>query len=92
MNALDLAGVKPERHSGCALDHIHAARVQHQRDHRTPRALTAREALVALQFEALLVYVAAANLRNGVQLSADDMDRLTIAVRRIDIITDEAAG
>ena len=92
MNTLDVQGVDPARRSGAALDHIHAARLQHQREHWAPRALTEREALVALQFEALLVYVAAASLRNGVPLSEGDMDRLAIAVHRIDIITDEAAG
>lgn len=92
MNPLDLSDVDDQRGAGVALDHIHAQRTEHQRANRRPRALTAREALKALQFEALLVYVAAANVRNGVALSEGDMARLGIAVQRIDIITDEAAA
>lgn len=92
MDALDLPDVDPQRRSGIALDRVHAARADHEREHRRPRALTAREALVALHFEALLVYVAACNVRAGVELSEGDMERLGVAVRRIDLITEEVAA
>lgn len=91
MGAVDLHEVAPERRAGVALDYMHTARTAHQTEHRRPRALTAREALLALQFEALLVYVAAANLANGTPLTETDMERLGVAVRRIDYITEEAA-
>ncbi len=92
MDPLDLHDVDPQRRSGVALDHIHRAKTEHQREHRRSRALTAREALLALQFEALLVYVSASNVRNGVVLTDGDMERLAVAVRRIDAITEEVAA
>ncbi|MEI2677861.1 MAG: hypothetical protein V9G29_08490 [Burkholderiaceae bacterium] len=60
-----------------------------QRAQRQPRALSAREALEALQFEAMLVWVAAQNIASGVQLTSVDMERLTLACSRIHVITDE---
>lgn len=90
MDPLDLHDVDPQRRSGVALDHIHRAKTEHQREHRRSRALTAREALLALQFEALFVYVCASNLKNGVILDEADMERLAIAVSRIDVLTQEA--
>ena len=91
MSALDLQGVDPARRSGIALDHIHAARLQHQREHRMPRALSAREALTALRFETLLVWVAAHNVINDVPMTEADLERLTVACKRIDAIAEEAA-
>lgn len=88
----DLHEVDAARRSGVALDVITTARRQHHREHRRPAALTAREALLALQFEALLVWTAAANLRAGVELTEEDFDRLLVACLRIDAITDEVLG
>ncbi len=90
MTELAIHEVDAERRSAVALDTITAAARQHHREHRRPPALTAREALQALQFEALLVWTAAANVRHGVVLSDDDMSRLTLACRRIEIISSEA--
>lgn len=84
--------IDPARRAGVAMDKIVVARRQHWREHRRPAALTAREALAALQFEALLVLVAAGNLRNGVNLTDEDWDRLAIAHGRIQAIADEVAG
>ena len=82
----DLHEVDAERRAAVALDMITTASSRWQREHRRPGALTAREALAALQFEALFVWTAAANIRNGVELTEDDFDRLTIALRRLDAI------
>jgi hypothetical protein len=60
-----------------------------RRRHKRPAALSAREALAALSFEALLVWTAAANIRDGHTLSNEDFDRLTIACRWIDMISAE---
>ena len=82
----NLHEVDAERRATVALDVITTASSRWKRDHRRPGALTAREALAALQFEALLIWMAAANIRNGVELTDDDFDRLTIAIRRLDAI------
>ncbi|MBK7061032.1 MAG: hypothetical protein IPH51_11175 [Rubrivivax sp.] len=87
----DLHEVEPARRSGVALDAIASSRKQWQREQRRPSALTAREALAALSFEALLVWTAAANIRNNVELTAEDFERLTIACSRITVITEEVA-
>lgn len=92
MTAAGLAEIPAERRAGVAEDIVTASRQQWAREHRRPRALSAREALLALQFEALLVWTAAANLRAGVELSEEDFERLGIAMTRIDTITDEVAG
>ena len=87
-----LREVEPSRRAECAIDEITAARTQWERQHRRPRALSAREALLVLAFESTLVAVAAGNVAEGVQLSQADRDRLLLAKRRINVIVDEAAG
>jgi len=89
MTALDLQDVPTQRRASVALDAIVTARSTHARQHRRPAALTAREALAALQFEALFVAVAAGNVRNGVVLEDEDFNRLALAIRTIDTITGE---
>lgn len=81
--------VEPARRASVALDAIVTARSTHARQHRRPAALSAREALAALQFESLLIWTAAANVRDGVVLTDEDFDRLTLAIRNIDAITGE---
>ena len=85
----DLREVYAERRAAVALDVITTASSRWQREHRRPGSLTAREALAALQFEALLIWTAAANIRNGVELTEADFDRLTTACRWINTISDE---
>lgn len=51
--------------------------------------LTASQALEVLHFESLLAWTAAKNLANGYTLTADDLGRLDIAVRRIGAIAHE---
>jgi hypothetical protein len=89
MESLTLSNVEAGRRAGVALDAISTARQHWQRQHRRPAALTAREALAALQFEALLVWTAAHNIANGIELEAEDLARLTIACKRIDAIAGE---
>jgi hypothetical protein len=88
---LDLADVDADRRAAVAVDHVIADRQQFHREHRRARALTAREALAALRFEALLVWVAASSLRSGIELSEDDHQRLTVACSRIELLADEAS-
>jgi hypothetical protein len=83
--------VDAERRAAVVQDVIHAACQRHERDHRRPPALTAREALVAIQFEALVVWTCAANIAAGAELDRDDFDRLTVACKRIDAIVEEVA-
>jgi len=86
MGALDIRTVPAQRRASAALDAITTARSSHARAHRRPPALTAREALAALEFEALLIWTAAHNLVNGVDMSDDDLERLTVAGMRIEAI------
>jgi len=88
-NEIDLHDIPTQRRASVALDAIVTARSTHARQHRRSAALTAREALAALQFEALFVAVAAGNVRNGVVLEDEDFNRLALAIRTIDTITGE---
>jgi len=81
--------VDPQRRAGVAMDTITTSRQQWTRQHRRAPALSAREGLAALQFECLLIWTAAANLRAGVDLSQDDWERITVAMSRIDAICAE---
>lgn len=91
MSGLALKEVETGRRSSVALDQITAVRQKWQREQRQPKALTAREALEALHFEAMVVWVAAQNLAVGEGLTDEDRDRLTTACSRILVITEEAA-
>ena len=84
--------VEPARRAECAIDEINAARRQWERQHRRPRVLSAREALMVIEFESTLVTVAAGNLATGVVLTQADHDRLSLAKHRISTIIDEAIG
>ncbi len=88
----DLQEVDAERRAECAQDVIRRAEREHAAAHRRSSALSAREALAALHFETLVVWVAAGNLANGVDLSDQDRARLTLAVKRIDTLTQEVCG
>lgn len=87
--SLDLHELPPDRRAPVALDAIAAASKQWKREHRRPAALSAREALAAVRFEAVFVWTAAANIRSGADLDEDDFERLTIACRWIDKICAE---
>lgn len=90
--SLNLAEVEPARRAAVALDAVQVSRSEWHRQHRRPAALTAREALAALQFECLIVWTAAASLRAGTELQEDDFERLTLAQRRIDALAGEAGA
>ena len=86
---ITLDDVEPDRRASVVLDVIRRAETDHAARNRRPAALSAREALAALQFEAVLIWVAAGNLRNGVTLGDDDFRRLTIATARVEAIARE---
>jgi hypothetical protein len=86
--AADLPVMEPERRAGALLDQATVARRDQHR--RRERAFTAREALVCLEFEALVVAVAASNVALGVVLSDEDRDRLWLASERITTIVEES--
>ena len=86
-----LREIEPQRRPSVAHDAIVAANRAHQREHRRPSALTARDGLIALEFESLLVWTAAQNIVAGVVLTDDDLDRLTTACRWIAAIRSEVA-
>lgn len=83
--------VDPDRRAEVVIDNIVVARQRWAVKNRRPPALTAREALIGVQFECLVIWTACANARNGVPLSDEDFERLTLAQRRIDTIVDEVA-
>ena len=85
----DLHDVAPERRADCALDAVRRRQREHAATHRRPATLTPREALVALHFEMLVVWVSAGNLANGIELSDVDRDRLNLAAKRIDGLMQE---
>lgn len=89
---MNFADIEPQRRAECAIDAITISEIDHGRQHRRPSVVTAREALVCLQFEAFFVCVAAQNIANGISLSAEDLQRLALAARRIETIASEVTG
>ena len=87
--------IEPQRLAGSVMDAIIIERSRHG---HTGRAITAREALQALTYEANFVAVCALNLRKCWNeshcgcaiLAASDIDRLLIAKNAIDALTAEA--
>jgi hypothetical protein len=80
--------VDPERRAAALID-IGTAR-RRAAERKRERAFTTREALTCLEFEAMLVAVAASNLAQGVELTQEDLDRLWLASERITTIVEEA--
>lgn len=81
--------VDAERRASVALDIVTTSQIAFQRERRRPSALTAREALAAIQFEVHFVAVVAANLRHGEVLGDADWERLATSVRYCNAIADE---
>ena len=77
---LDMSDLFPPRH------------VTGNEPKRTPRLLTAGQALELLDREAHLVAVAAANVLHGVVLNQNDLTRITQAAGRIHWLHDESTG
>lgn len=90
--SLDLTEVEPNRRAGVALDHMQAERQRWNREHRRPRSLSARDALIALQPEASIVWIVGCDLRRGTEVTENDWARLEVALQRIDAIVTEAVG
>jgi len=86
---LNLHDVPAQRRASVALDAITTARSTYARQHRRPAALSAREALAAVQFECLLIWTCMANWRAGLDLTDEDFDRITVAQNRIDAVCAE---
>jgi hypothetical protein len=82
----------PDRRAQCALDEVGSARRQWQRENRRPRALTARETLAAVQFECLLIWCYGKSLLGGHVPTEEDEARVTLAMRYINDLCDEAIG
>ena len=92
VNILDLIDadlIEPQRLAGSVIDEVV---IQRRRRDCNGRALTAREALQALAFEAMLVSVAAQNLALGMALGDADLTRLMLAWSRIETLAAEAGA
>ena len=85
--SIDADLIEPQRLAECVVDRIKVDR--RKRDY-AGRALSAREALLALAFEAQLVAVCAENQAQGVALTDADRARLLVAWARITTIVSEA--
>lgn len=90
--SLELREVDASLRPGVAIDAITHSKRQWNFANRRPPALTAREALVALQFEALFVWTVAHSIIECDDLLGEvDRDRLTLACQRIEAICQEVA-
>ena len=87
LERIDADLIEPQRLAGSVVDRVLIDR--RQRDY-TGRALSSREALQVLTFEAQFVAVAAQNLAQGITLETGDLARLMVAWARIDTIATEA--
>jgi len=86
---IDADMIEPQRLAGSVIDRLLIDRKK--RDY-TGRGLTAREALVALKVETLIVAVAAQNLARGMALVDADLTRLLVAWARIETLATEAGA
>ena len=87
MERIDADLIEPQRLAECVIDRIKIDR--RKRDY-AGRALSAREALLALTFEAQLVALCAENQAQGIVLTDADRARLLVAWARITTIIGEA--
>lgn len=90
LERIDADLIEPQRLAGCVIDELRS-------DRRRPPAkqrggISAREALKALQFEAMVVMVSAEQLSIGKPLSDPDKARLVVAFSRIGTIASEAGS
>lgn len=86
---IDADLIEPQRLAASVIDEVV---IQRRRRDDTGRGLTAREALAALKFEALVVSLAAQNMARGMALGDADLTRLLVAWGRIDTIAAEAGA
>lgn len=87
LERIDVDLIELHRLAGCVIDQIV---IDRRRSVVKQHSITAREALLALLYEAQLVAVAAENIASGLQLSDDDHARLLVAWGRISAIVSEA--
>lgn len=87
LDRIDADLIEPQRLAECVIDRIKVDR--RKRDY-AGRPLSAREALLALTFEAQLVALCAENQAQGVALTDADRARLLVAWARITTIVSEA--
>jgi hypothetical protein len=90
LSAAGLRHVEPARRAECALDEVTSQRSRWYRENRRPRALSAREALAAVHFECLLLWAYGKSLLTGHEPTEEDEARVTIAMERIEELTNEA--
>jgi hypothetical protein len=83
LEAIDADLIDNNRLAECVIDQL---RVERRKPTEQRRGITTREALVALEFEALYVLTCAENLRLGMTLGGEDYVRLRVACRRITTI------
>lgn len=88
LDRIDADLIEPKRLAECVIDRIKVDRRKH--GDAAGRALSAREALLALTFEAQLVALCAENQAQGVALTDADRARLLVAWARITTIVSEA--
>jgi hypothetical protein len=81
--------IAPQRLAGSVVDRV---LIDRRKPDYAGRGLTARDALKALAFEAMLVAVAAQNLALGMALADADLTRLLIAWARIETLAAEAGA
>jgi hypothetical protein len=84
----DLAEAEPQFRADAAIDKIVIARNQWER--RRPKALSHREALMAIEPELLAVLEYGNAMAAGDYRSIEDHDRFLLALRRIATIRNEA--
>lgn len=84
---IDFDLIEPQRLAECVIDQLKIERRKPPTD--KPRGISAREAMRAINFEALLVATAAMNIADGLSLTDTDRERLLIAWARIDTLTSE---
>lgn len=83
LDRIDADLIEPQRLAEAVADRIKVDRRKHG---DAGRPMSAREALIALHFEAHFVAVAAQNMAQGIALDADDLARLMVAWSRIAFI------
>lgn len=88
--AIDEADViEPERLAESAIDDLIAEDTSIREGKKQPenrRRLTVAEKFAVIQFEAQVICVAASNIRQGIELTAEDVERCWVAKARIEYL------
>lgn len=87
LDDIDADLIEAPRLASSVLDQV---RIVRNKRGNTGRALSAREALEAIHFEAQIVMVAAQNMAQGMALEMPDLTRLMVAWACIDFLIGEA--